>query len=66
MLPLTFGSSIPMEQLKKFDPELEYVRRWLPEYGTPEYLGPMVDHKFARNRALETYKEGFRNYLPEA
>ena len=56
----------PQEQLKKFDPDLEYVRRWLPEYGTPEYVSPMVDHRFARLRALETYKEGLRNYLPEA
>ncbi len=55
----------PREQLKKFDPELEYVKRWVPEYGTPQYVSPMVDHKFARTRALETYKEGIRNYLPE-
>lgn len=55
----------PQEQLRKFDPELEYVRRWVPEYGTPEYVSPMLDHKFARLRALETYKEGLRNYLPE-
>ena len=56
----------PEEQLKKYDPELEYVRRWLPEYGTRDYPKPMVDHKFARNRALETYRDGFRDYLPEA
>ncbi len=55
----------PQEQLKKFDPELEYVRRWIPEYGTPAYASPMVDHSFARMRTLETYREGFRNYLPE-
>jgi deoxyribodipyrimidine photo-lyase len=55
----------PMEQLKKFDPDLEYVRRWLPEYGTPEYVNPMVDHSQARARALEIYREGFLNFLPE-
>ncbi|MDX2431163.1 MAG: deoxyribodipyrimidine photo-lyase, partial [Bacteroides sp.] len=55
----------PQEQLKKFDPDLEYVRRWVPEYGTPEYVSPMLDHKFARNRALEIYKDGLLNYLPE-
>jgi len=56
----------PVEQLKKFDPDLEYVRRWIPEYGAPGYVSPMIDHKFARGRALEVYREGFRNFLPEA
>lgn len=55
----------PMEQLKKFDRDLEYVKRWVPEYGSPAYPTPMVDHKHARNRSLETYKEAIRNYLPE-
>jgi len=55
----------PVEQLKKFDPDLEYVRRWVPEYGSPDYPGPMVDHKYARERALETYRKGIDNYLPE-
>jgi deoxyribodipyrimidine photo-lyase len=54
----------PAEQLKKFDPDLEYVRRWIPEYGSPEYPKPMIDHKFAREKALETYREGMQNYLP--
>jgi deoxyribodipyrimidine photo-lyase len=55
----------PMEQLKKFDPDMEYVRRWIPEYGTPDYPDPMIDHKFARKRALDTYQKGMQNYLPE-
>ena len=54
----------PEAQLKKFDPDLEYVRRWIPEYGTPEYPEPLIDHKFARDRALKTYQEGMQNYLP--
>jgi len=54
----------PMEQLRKFDSKLEYVKRWIPEYGTQEYSAPMIDHKFARNRALETYKKGMDAYLP--
>jgi deoxyribodipyrimidine photo-lyase len=55
----------PVEQLKKFDPDREYVKRWIPEYGTPEYPGPMIDHKFARKRALDIYRKGIENYLPE-
>lgn len=46
----------PSEQTKKFDPEFRYIRRWVPEYGTPAYPKPMVDHKMARDRCLETYK----------
>ena len=48
----------PVEQLKKFDRELKYVRQWVPEYDTREYPEPMVEHRFARTRALETYKKG--------
>jgi deoxyribodipyrimidine photo-lyase len=55
----------PTEQLKKFDGDLKYVKRWIPEFGTADYPKPMIEHKFARNRALLTYKEGLENYLPE-
>jgi deoxyribodipyrimidine photo-lyase len=51
----------PESQLKKFDPDLEYIKRWIPEYDTPEYPEPMIDHKFARERALKTYKKGMRS-----
>ncbi len=46
----------PKLQLEKFDPDLKYVKRWVPEYGTKKYPEPMVDHKEARERALSTYK----------
>ena len=46
----------PTLQAKKFDPEGEYVRRWVPELGTSEYPEPMVDHEMARRRALLAYK----------
>ena len=46
----------PSEQTKKFDPQLEYVRRWVPELETTNYPRPMVEHAWARARALETYK----------
>ncbi|UII26584.1 DNA photolyase family protein [Fulvivirga maritima] len=46
----------PESQLKKFDPELKYVKKWVPEYGTDQYPDPMVDHKEARERALSEYK----------
>ena len=46
----------PTSQLQKFDRELTYVRKWVPEYGTESYPTPMVDHKMARQRAIDTYK----------
>ncbi|WP_152287861.1 cryptochrome/photolyase family protein [Flavicella marina] len=48
----------PTEQVKKFDPELKYIRKWIPEFDSLEYPLPMVEHKFARERALSTYKIG--------
>ena len=46
----------PASQLKSFDKNKEYVRRWVPEFGTEDYPEPMVDHKEARERAIATYK----------
>lgn len=46
----------PESQTEKFDKELKYIKKWVPEYGTSAYPKPMVDHKFARERAIETYK----------
>jgi deoxyribodipyrimidine photo-lyase len=51
----------PIEQLKKFDPSLEYVKKWIPELGTSDYPKPMIEHKSARSRALEQYKAGIKN-----
>lgn len=48
----------PSEQVKKFDPELKYIRKWVPEIDTLDYPPPMVDHKMARERAIEVYKAG--------
>jgi len=45
----------PSEQLKKFDKELTYVMRWVPEYATSKYAQPMIDHVFARQRCLAAY-----------
>lgn len=46
----------PESQLKKFDPSGTYVKRWVPEWGTPSYPAPIVEHKMARQRAIDTYK----------
>ena len=46
----------PESQMKKFDPQLIYIRKWIPEYGTPLYPSPIVDHKIARENTLSVYK----------
>ncbi|MCB0477820.1 MAG: deoxyribodipyrimidine photo-lyase [Crocinitomicaceae bacterium] len=52
----------PTEQQKKFDPKGEYIRRWIPELEGFGYPEPMVEHKFARERALKVYKVGIEEY----
>ncbi len=47
----------PTSQQQKFDKEFKYIKKWVPEFGTPDYPAPMIDHKFARERCLKTYKE---------
>jgi deoxyribodipyrimidine photo-lyase len=45
----------PSTQAKKFDPDGAYQRRWIPEFGTPDYPEPIVDHAEARLEALRRY-----------
>ncbi|MDB5284516.1 MAG: deoxyribodipyrimidine photolyase [Bacteroidota bacterium] len=46
----------PQLQLERFDPKLEYVKRWIPEYGNDKYPAPIVVHAMARDRMLVAYK----------
>jgi len=47
----------PTEQIKKFDKELKYIKKWIPELDTLDYPKPIVDHKEAREKCLRVYKE---------
>jgi deoxyribodipyrimidine photo-lyase len=47
----------PDAQQKKFDPDIKYILKWVPEYGTVKYPQPIVDHGFARERVLTVYKK---------
>lgn len=51
----------PWTQQDKFDKHKAYIKNWIPEYGTPQYPQPIVDHKEARERCLKTYKEALDN-----
>jgi deoxyribodipyrimidine photo-lyase len=52
----------PSAQTLKFDKDLKYIKKWVPEYNSLTYV-PMIDHKIARERALVTYKKGLENIL---
>ncbi|MFC0515809.1 cryptochrome/photolyase family protein [Mucilaginibacter angelicae] len=48
----------PDAQTKKFDPELQYIKKWVPEYADfSKYPKPIVDHTAARDRCLATFKK---------
>jgi deoxyribodipyrimidine photo-lyase len=47
----------PTEQVKKFDKELIYIKKWIPELQEFTYPQPIVDHVFARERCLRVFKE---------
>lgn len=47
----------PSEQTKKFDSDLKYIRRWVPEFEDFTYPKPIVEHAFARERCLAMYKK---------
>ena len=53
----------PDAQTKKFDSQHKYIRKWVPEFESASYPKPIVDHAFARNRALETYKMGLKLFF---
>lgn len=46
----------PYLQTVKFDPELKYIRTWIPELDSFDYPKPIVEHTFARDRCLAAYK----------
>lgn len=46
----------PTTQIQKFDKNHDYIKQWVPDYQELTYSQPMVDHKAARERCLETYK----------
>ncbi|MGN6531446.1 MAG: cryptochrome/photolyase family protein [Ginsengibacter sp.] len=49
----------PNIQIRKFDPDYIYIKRWIKNYSE-NYLPPIVDHRIARLRALNTYKNALK------
>ena len=46
----------PATQAEKFDAENKYITKWIPEFDTSDYPEPIIEHAYARNRAIERYK----------
>lgn len=46
----------PSEQVRKFDKDFKYIRKWVPEFEQLDYR-PIIDHKEARERCLVVYKK---------
>jgi deoxyribodipyrimidine photo-lyase len=53
----------PYLQTKKFDPNLDYIRKWVPEFEDLTYPQPIVEHSYARKRALEVYAKALKREL---
>lgn len=46
----------PTTQIKKFDKDLKYIKKWVKDYEKSSYPKEIVDHKSARERCLTVYK----------
>lgn len=51
----------PALQTEKFDKDLRYIKKWVPEFQEFHYPKPIVEHAFARKRVLEVYAKALKN-----
>ncbi len=50
----------PRLQTEKFDKDLKYIRKWIPELDSPNYPKPIVVHEDARVRVLAAYAKALK------
>ena len=50
----------PTLQTQKFDKDLKYIRKWVPEFEGFDYVKPIVEHEVARKRAIEVYSQAIK------
>lgn len=51
----------PSLQTERFDKDLQYIRKWVPEMDDPAYIrSQIVPHDVARKRALEVYAKAVK------
>ncbi|MDR6564199.1 MULTISPECIES: deoxyribodipyrimidine photo-lyase [unclassified Arcicella] len=53
----------PTLQTQKFDKQLEYIKKWVPELNTFDYPAPIVNHDFARKRVLPVYQMALKGFI---
>jgi deoxyribodipyrimidine photo-lyase len=53
----------PRLQTEKFDKDLKYIRRWIPELDSFDYPPPVVEHELARKRCLEVYAKALKGKM---
>ena len=46
----------PVLQSERYDPHADYIRQWVPEYGTSRYPDPIVRHEVGRKDFLERFR----------
>lgn len=50
----------PARQQVRFDSEELYIKKWVKDYGSSSYPSPIVDHKLARERVIQRYRDGLQ------
>ena len=50
----------PYAQQERFDKEFNYIKKWVPEYNTKGYPAPIVEHKEARQKAIDVFKKALQ------
>ncbi|XGC79523.1 deoxyribodipyrimidine photo-lyase [Bdellovibrio bacteriovorus] len=50
----------PETQAEKFDPDNEYIKKWIPELNTNKYPEPIIDHAEARSRCLQAFTKALK------
>lgn len=50
----------PSLQTEKFDKDLRYIGKWIPELNEFNYPQPIVQHELARKRVLEVYAKALK------
>ena len=49
----------PVAQQRRYDPNLTYCRRWIPELDTRDYPRPMVDHSRASEEFIRRFQKAY-------
>ncbi len=51
----------PIEQVKKFDKEYIYIKKWIPNFDKNNYISPIIDYAESRKQCLSAYKMALEN-----